>query len=221
MAFGPIITIPDDGREIVLAPFEREEVKEFISPGVRQLWVSKYLARHYSPTIDDEYEWFDRVRQHKDRLYWGIWVHEADSNNLVGVTELRDISYSHVNQAFSGVQISKPEYWGRGIASLAHRARIWYAFCQMGLHTIGSEVVSGNDASRKALEKVGYVYQYTRRNGNFIDGKLRHTDEFLVVNPIDRFWNDWWGDDEPTDDFLAARTKTKEILDWCDKYLVV
>ncbi len=219
MAFGPIMTIPNKNHTIILAPFEREDSLEFINPGMQQMGVTKYLSRRSAPVTDDEYEWYESIRKAKDNVIWGVWLEHNKTRELVGVTELMEIRYSHVNQATSGIQISKPEYWGMGIASLAHRARTWYAFEQMGLHRVKSAVIHGNIASRKALEKVGYTSVYTERNDMFVDGQLRHTDCLELLNPAETFWAQWWGSDTPGEEAAKARERTVETLQWCEKHL--
>lgn len=221
MAFGPILTIPDGQRTVILAPFSREDTLEFINPGMQQMRVTKYLRRQLAPVAEDEFEWHERVRQAKDSLVWGIWLEQNGAREIIGVTSLVDIRYGHVNVATSGIQISKPKHWGTGIASLAHRARTWYAFEQKGLHCIKSAVIQGNEASKKALHKVGYVDTNTERNEMFIDGTLRHAEYLAVVNPAELFWQTWWGSDTPSDDDIAARERTREVLTWCNEQLVV
>lgn len=221
MAFGPIITIPDTTRTVILAPFERDDTLEFIKPGMQQASVTKYLSHRSAPVSADQFEWYDRVRTAKDNVIWGIWIEQNDERELIGVTELMHIAYGHTDQAVSGVQISKKEYWGKGIVSLAHKARTWYAFEQLGLDRIRSEVVQGNAASLKALQNVGYTYVYTERNDVFVDGALRHMDCLELLNPADLSWQKWWGSDTPTERALEARHRTREVLTWCNQHLVV
>ena len=221
MAFGAIMNISDGGRTISLAPFTREESLEFISPGMQQLKVTKYLSRHTAPVQDDEYEWYDKVRKASDQIVWGIWIEKGGTRELIGNTTLLGVAYSHTNQATSGIQINKPEYWGQGIASLAHKARTWYAFEVMGLHRIKSAVIQGNIASLKALEKVGYTHVYTERNDVFVDGVLRHTDKLELLNPSELSWQLWWGDETPTEAAVSARVRTQEALKWARNTLDV
>lgn len=219
MAFGPILRISEPNRTIELAPFSKEESLEFVSPGMQQLHVTKYLSRRSAPVAEDEYAWHDKVRTTKNQLTWGVWVTTNGTRELIGASSLDNISYSHTNQATSGIQICKTEYWGQGIASIAHRARTWYAFTQMGLHAVKSEVIQGNGASRRALEKVGYSLTHTERNYTFIDGALRHLDHLELLNPNDTFWSQWWGSDVPTQKALEARTRTAETLAWCEEHI--
>ena len=231
MAFGPIMhyTVPKSGLRIELAPLTRESVQECINyehgGGMQRHQVTRYLGMETAPTVEDEQEWFDRIRKDSHKIVWGIWVIEGATRLLIGTSSLSDIGRdghaSFIRQATSGSQIFRPEYWGQGIAGTAHKARTWYAFTQLGLHRVKSAVIQGNAASVKALQGSGYDYVYTERNESFIDGALRHMDCFACLNPIDLLWSQWWHDDTPTQAALKARERTRHALAWADEHVVL
>jgi RimJ/RimL family protein N-acetyltransferase len=203
--------------QIELAPLSKEVMGEFVSPGMQQASVSRYLVHHAAYTKEDEEEWFDKTRADKSSLVWGIWVIEKGGRKLIGNTALAEIRWTHVHQATSGSLIFRQEYWGKGIASAAHKARTWYAFQHMGLHRIKSAVMRGNVGSYKALAKSGYSLVYVERNEQFIDGKLRHLDNLECLNPLDPFWTQWWHGDRPTKRALEARKITEQALAWAQQ----
>lgn len=227
MSFGPIMrfTVPKSGLKIELAPLTSESVQENISyehgGGMQRHSVTRYLGMNTVPTAEDEQEWFDMVRKDPNKLAWGIWMLEADRRMLIGVSSLDHIGQSghvkFIRQATSGSQVFRPEYWGKGIVSAAHKARAWYAFNQLGLCRINSAVIQDNVGSAKALGRSGYTYTHTDRNEQFSDGKLHHIDYFECLNPLDQFWSIWWGDDEPTTESVAARKLTQRAMAWADK----
>ena len=157
MSFGPIMRFSVGTLRIELAPLNKEVLGEFVSPGMQQFEVRKYTSSHVAPVLEDELDWYERVRTNKDSLVWGIWVIDKDTRTLIGVSSLFDIKIDHIHQATSGSMIFRKEYWGRGIASAAHKARTWYAFQHMGLHRIMSAVIQGNGGSLKALTRSGYT----------------------------------------------------------------
>ena len=227
MSFGPIMrfTVPKSGLKVELAPLTSESVQENInyehSGGMQRHSVTRYLGMSTAPTAEDEQEWFDKVRKDPHKLVWGIWLLEKGERTLIGVSSLDGIGQDghakFIRQATSGSQIFRTEYWGKGIASTAHKARVWYAFNQLGLHRIKSAVLQGNNGSAKALERSGYNYVYTERNEDYIDGQLRHLDCFECLNPLDTFWSQWWGEDEPTSESKKARELTRKAMAWADK----
>ena len=214
VAFGPIMKVKVGELDIELAPLTKESMEEFVKPGLQQASITRYLSRQAAPVLEDELEWFDKVRADKTRLNWGIWVVKGDERILIGDTALIDIQRKHIHQATSGSLIFNTQYWRKGIASSIHKARTWYAFQHMGLHRIMSAVIQGNEGSRKALEKSGYRLVYVERNEQFVDGELRHMDNLAVLNPLPTFWDQWWHGDEPDDEAIEARVVTEEIMAW-------
>ena len=228
MAFGPIMRFTVGDLRIELAPFAKSDMGEFISleygGGMWQFSVRKYTGRTNAPTLEDEEEHYEKVRKAIDRLVWGIWVitviDGTEQRLLIGVSDLFGFDEGGtklIQQATSGSMIFNKEYWGKGIASAAHKARTWYAFTQLGLHRIKSAVLQANIGSRKALERSGYTFVYTERNESFIDGQLQHLDCLECLNPNRLFWSQWWGADRPDPEKLAARKLTQRTLAWAEK----
>lgn len=217
MAFGPIMQFEVDGLHIELAPFTKDSMKEFVNPGMQQYSVLRYLGLSTANTVEDEEEWYDKMRKDDKRLVWGIWVVDGDTRTIIGNSALDAISRKHIHQATSGSMIFRTEYWGRGIASAAHKARTWYAFHYMGLHRIKSAVLQGNHGSLKALTRSGYTHVYTERNEMFVEGELRHLDCLECLNPREPFWSQWWHGDRPTKEQRLARAKTEQVLAWAEE----
>jgi RimJ/RimL family protein N-acetyltransferase len=219
MSFGPIMRFTVGELQIELAPLTKAVMAEFINPGMNLYTVNKFLANHVSHTIEDEEEHYEKVRKDATSMVWGIWLIEGDKRTLIGTTALHDIFISSalIRQATSGSLIFRKEYWGKGIASAAHKARTWYGFQHMGLHRIMSAVIQGNVGSRTALARSGYTLVYVERNTEFVDGAPRHQDNLECLNPNDPFWSQWWHGERPTARSLEARKLTRDVLTWAEK----
>lgn len=229
MAFGPIMRLQVGELKIELAPLTKEVMGEFVNiahgGGLQLQSVTRYMGMSWAPVADDEQEWFEKTRTAKDTLVWGIWLVEGEGDTLtrtpIGNSALFDIDRDGhsglIRQATSGSMIFRKEYWGKGIASAAHKARTWYAFHQMGLHRIKSAVIQANSGSRKALERSGYTFVYTERNEQYGDGQFHHLDCLECLNPLDLFWSQWWHGDRPTKASREARQLTREALSWADE----
>lgn len=217
MALGPIMKLKTDaGLQLELAPFSRDECLEFID-GFQRESVTRYLPFRSVQSIETEQEWYDATIRDKDSIIWGMWIVEQESRTLVGNISLREITHEHVIQATNGIVITDKNYWGRGIASAAHKALLWYSFRVYGLARIKSAVLQPNVGSWKAMEKYGYTHVYTERNETFDRGKLLHKDCLECLNPDDWAWRQWWGDDRPTRKSVEARAKTLVALEWSEK----
>ena len=224
MAFGPIMRFTVEDLVIELAPLTRESVSEFVSVehggGMQRHSVTRFLNMRFAPVLEDEQEWFDKKRTSKDEVIWGIWHIEDGKRILIGSSGIHDLGVKdsgYIRQATSGSVIFRPDYWNKGIGSAAHKARTWYAFGQLGLHSIKSETISGNRGSSKALSRSGYMYSHTDRNGHFVDGRMHHSRHYECLNPYDTFWDQWWLDDEPTAPAVEARQLTREAMSWAER----
>lgn len=219
MAFGPRMRFKVGELQIELAPITKETVGEYVAGpgGLQHHSIQRYLAMTWAPTAEDELDWYEKTRATKDNLCWGIWVINGDSRELIGNTVLEHITKWPTRQAVSGSLIFKKEYWGKGIASAAHKARTWYGFNQLGLIRIKSAVIQGNSGSRKALERSGYNLVYVERNETFIDGTLHHLDNLECLNPAPAAWRQWWHGDRPTTAAIQARIRTREALAWAEE----
>lgn len=221
MAFGPIMKLHTEaGLQLELAPFTRSEVAQFIG-GLQTASVLRFVGIPVM-TLEMEQEWYDKKSKDDNSVLWGIWALHDDERVLIGSTGINEIG-PHVPtqrgmiQGTTGITLTNKQYWGKGIASAAHKARTWYAFRQSGLIRLKSAVAQENGASRRALEKVGYTVVYTERNFQFVDGHHVHEDNLECLNPDDAAWQQWWGDDRPTRKAVEARVKTLEALEWAEK----
>lgn len=225
MAFGPIMRFTVGELQIELAPMTKEAMPEFVNlghgGGLQRRSITRYMGMDSAPTAEDEADWFEKTRVAKDSLIWGIWIVDGESRTLIGNSALVDIDKDGhsglIRQATSGSLIFRPEFWGKGTASVAHKARTWYAFNELGLHRIKSAVIKQNIGSRTALERSGYTFVYTERNEQYAQGELQHMDCLECLNPLELFWSQWWHGDRPSKTSLAARRLTREVMDWADK----
>lgn len=64
------------------------------------------------------------------------------------------------------------DFWGRGIATQAVKAICQKAFTAFDIIRIYAEPFSYNDASKGVLEKAGFTYEGTMRNGIYKNGEV-------------------------------------------------
>lgn len=214
--FGPIMTFElENGLKVKMAPIEQADMAMCISEGgLQSLEVTRYLSLRSAPTLLDEHEWYEKVRKDPGCLAWGIFVIEGAEQKLVGTSSYGYVEGRLLRTATSGVCIFNTDYWGKGLASACHKARTYFAFCEDAVVCIRSEVVTANNASDKALRSVGYTPVFVERNFALHRGKVVHSRCYQAINPLDRFWNQWWGDDRPPNKMLVARDKSLAAIAW-------
>jgi RimJ/RimL family protein N-acetyltransferase len=103
---------------------------------------------------------------------YGIW--EKTSGNYVGETYLANPDWK-VPRIEIGYFIIK-SYLGNGLATEAAKAATNLAFTKFGMSRVEMQVVSDNLASRRVVEKSGFIKEgYLRQNHRKKDGTLVDT----------------------------------------------
>lgn len=147
MGFGPRFEIPHtvDGKPCTIVmrgqqPGDAEALADMMD----DYTVQRFMLIRASFGLKDEEEWLESTRTNRAVTSWLISVIQDDKEVLIGNTALRQLD---CNRLASGILLAKPEYWGKGIASLTHRLRTWYAFAELGAYAIESDYIADNVAS--------------------------------------------------------------------------
>ncbi len=94
-----------------------------------------------------------------------------------GVFQKDDVYHKN---AEIGYYIGEP-YWGNGYATEAAEAIITHGFNSLPIERVCASVFSGNDASKKVLEKLGFNYDGVFRNSVFKFGEFRDEYHYSVM----------------------------------------
>lgn len=159
--FGPVLK----GDHVTLRPADDSDPPRFV-PWFADMEVTRYLGRRHAVALYQEIEFLKRAGESKNDVFWMI---DADGET-VGATGIHAIDWPNAH-ATTGIVIGAKEKWGRGIASEVMRLRTAYAFEQLNLRKLMTEVFVENAASRRALEKNGYRTAGTHREHFFTRGK--------------------------------------------------
>ena len=144
--FGPVLK----GEHVTLRPADDSDPPRFL-PWIADMEVTRYLGRRTGAALYQEVDFFKGVGEAKDTV---LWIIEADGE-AVGAIGIHEIDWQNAH-ATTGILIGAKDKWGKGIASEAMLLRTRYAFRELNLHKLMTEVFVGNVASRRALEKSGY-----------------------------------------------------------------
>jgi RimJ/RimL family protein N-acetyltransferase len=162
---GPIL----QGERVRLEPPRPEYIPTY------QRWfadmeLTRYLVYRFPFTVKQEEEWLEAVAKDEHRVIWAIVL--KTTGKLIGNTGLEKISWRN-RHAESGTLIGERDEWGKGYATEAMRLRTRYAFRELGLEKVFTHVIDGNEASRRALERVGYRQCGVWRRHVLVDGEWR------------------------------------------------
>ncbi|HYC74357.1 GNAT family protein [Brevundimonas sp.] len=112
---------------------------------------------------------------------WPFFIFADADQSLVGAITLSNVRRGVAESGTLGYWIGQP-WAGRGYATAAVRAVVAYAFHELNLHRVDAACVPTNLASRRVLEKAGFVLEgqaraYLKINGAWADHLL-----FGIVN---------------------------------------
>jgi RimJ/RimL family protein N-acetyltransferase len=185
--FGPKLRLEENNFGVTLTPLKKEWLK-YYAEGMSSLSINMFTNGTYGYTIEDEEDWYQKIRTDKQSVLWAII---PDGSDLpVGSTSLHGID-SVSGSSSTGIIIFDQNWWGKGVASRAHLLRTWFAADILCRLTIQSTVREPNTASRKALERVGYIVtgrtlRNAYRQGEYIDTlhlTWLHPEKHVVLYP--------------------------------------
>ncbi|HEY3066923.1 MAG TPA: GNAT family protein [Methylomirabilota bacterium] len=160
---GPVI----EGQRIRLEPPRAEFLPAYVR-WFADMEVTRYLVSRFPFTAKQEEGWLEETAKDPHKVVWAVMAKE--SGRLVGGTGLEKIDWRN-RRGESGTVIGEKDAWGKGYATEAMALRTAYAFRELGLEKVVTHVVLPNDASRRALERVGYRQCGLYRRHVFVDGR--------------------------------------------------
>jgi RimJ/RimL family protein N-acetyltransferase len=143
-----------EGEKVRLAPLDKERhlaaaLRWLNDPEVTRWTLMGDLPVHRLA----EEELFDRMSRGSDSdLLFAVETLEGEH---IGFSGLHRIEWRH-GCAVTGMVLGRTDLWGRGYGTDAARLRARYAFEVLGLRLLLSEVMDGNTASMRMLQKAGY-----------------------------------------------------------------
>jgi RimJ/RimL family protein N-acetyltransferase len=180
--FGPVI----EGERIRLVPMTPEMMPAYVR-WFADTEVTRYMGIPFPPTLAEENEWFERTAKSDRDVLWGILI----GDKHIGSTGIHGIDWRN-RKAVTGNMIGDKSEWGKGYGSEAVRLRTRYAFAEMGLEKLETEVFLENAGSRRCLEKAGYRQYGVARHDHWRHNK----------------WHDMWLADVLRTEWLEANGLT-------------
>ncbi len=176
--FGLTMRIEIEKVAVTLRAFKKEELPTLVE-GFSSLKVQMWTAQMFAQTLENEQEWFDRLRKSDTDCLWAIVIESEEKP--VGITGLNRIDVH--GSCTSGIVIWNAKLWGKGIATKAHLGRTLFASDYLNRFTIHTSVRVPNDASLKALQRVGYNICGIEPRTCFRQGRFEDTHHLIWLNP--------------------------------------
>ena len=159
--FGPVLR----GERVTLRPADDADPPRFV-PWFADMEVTRFLGRRQAVALYHEIAFLKSVGESKTDVFWMI---DADGET-VGATGIHAIDWPNAHGT-TGIVIGAKHKWGSGIATEVMRLRTAYAFDQLNLRKLMTEVFIENEASKRALEKNGYRTAGTHKQHFFTRGE--------------------------------------------------
>ena len=132
--------------------------------------VVKYMEMQAIKTREQADEWLGWMGSYfsaRDGLRWGVTL--KSDHTFIGSAGIhnwnRESQYAEI-----GYDINQ-HYWGNGYATEVSRALITFGINQMHLNRIEADIIAGNTASMRVLEKLGFHEEGILRERVYKDGK--------------------------------------------------
>src|SRR3954451_22114353 len=159
--FGPVLR----GERVTLRPADDADPPRFV-PWFADMEVTRFLGRRQAVALYQETQFLKSIGESKNDVFWMI---DADGET-VGATGIHAIDWPNAH-ATTGIVIGAKHKWRSGIATAVMRLRTAYAFDELNLRKLMTEVFVENVASRRALEKNGYQTAGTHKQHFFTRGR--------------------------------------------------
>jgi ribosomal-protein-alanine N-acetyltransferase len=108
-------------------------------------------------------------------IRWGIAL---KGQKIIGNLGFNNFTPGHRSVIVFAIM---PEYWNKGLMTEAIKEIVRFGFAELGVNRIEAEVIPGNLASEKALQKVGFMHEGLLRQWMFWEGKRNDINMYAIL----------------------------------------
>lgn len=162
------------GNKLLLRAIEEEDLRQLhVWANDPEIW--RNLGGWHMPSnFDSMLQWFANLKNDKVNQRWAVTL--KDTGQLIGTANLVTIDWKN-NNAFHGVMFGK-EFRGQGYGKDAVMAVMRYAFDELNLNRIDTDIIEHNVASLKLYESCGWKQEGRMRQWHYREG--RYWDKFVM-----------------------------------------
>lgn len=175
---------------LILREWQDSDVDDLVE-GLNNLNVSRWLAFVPYPYTEKHAQYYiDSIKNSND---YNFAIVLKSENKVIGNVSISSVSKIHLT-AGGGIWLNE-KYQGYGYGTEAFNKRIDFAFNELGLRKLENGYFSGNEASKKMQEKLGYKSEGVRRKkfismatGNIEDENLTGLlkEEWIDISKCDK-----------------------------------
>lgn len=145
--------------------------------------IIQYLDREPDTTLNQTLALIDLIKQNitdNKGITWGVVRQDAPEELLGTIGLWRMIPEHHRAEIGYGLH---PDHWQQGIMSEAMVAVLAFGFQALKLHSVEANVNPQNQASRRLLEKHGFVQEAHFRQNYFFQGQFLDSIIYSLLTP--------------------------------------
>lgn len=157
------------GKDIYLGPLSGKARLEGYTSWINDQETTLFMGSGRFP-LDEENlkDYINSYAKSKDGIILGIFLKK--SSRHIGNVTLHMIDWRNSN-AEIGVIIGDKKSRGKGYATEAIRLVADHAFNKLNLHKLYAGMIKGNEASKRAFEKVGFKVEGILKGHFYLNGK--------------------------------------------------
>jgi RimJ/RimL family protein N-acetyltransferase len=170
------------GKHVLLRAIEREDLP-LLNQWANDPEIQRLLGGWHFPTsLQDQETWFSSLSCNSLNQRFAVEVHGL---GLVGTANLVSIDWKN-RTAFHGMLLGEKKVRGKGYGVDTIEAIMRYAFDELGLCRLDTDIIVYNEASlRTYIEKCGWVEEGRRTQWYFREGQ--RWDKILVGITQERY----------------------------------
>jgi ribosomal-protein-alanine N-acetyltransferase len=149
------------------------EIKQKHLTDLFKLFGDSNVTKYYNlKTFDTEkdgqkfIDWYQKRFNEKSAIRWGIAI--KGNSNIIGTIGLNNFIQNH--RANIGYDL-QTEYWNKGYVTEALKTIVDFGFKYLEINRIEAEVMIGNSASERILDKLGFTKEGILRQWMFWNEK--------------------------------------------------
>jgi RimJ/RimL family protein N-acetyltransferase len=168
---GPVFI---EGDSVELCTAEREDL-EFLQQGMNHPGVRRYAGGDVP---------YNRQRYEDERF--DVILDDDVFHALVRAEGQRvgDVLLAPIDERRGWANLGywvHPDHWGKGYATEAASLAVTHGFEELALHRVSATIVADNEASKRVVEKLGFVHEGTKRDDAFVGGEYVDREVYAVL----------------------------------------
>lgn len=158
-----------ESKNIFLRPLSKEDGFDNYANWLNDQETTLFIGSGKFPsTIEGLRGYIDFYNKSKDGMLLGIFLKKSSKH--IGNITLHQISWKD-RHAEIGIIIGDKKSRGKGYATEAVRLVADHAFNKLNLRKLYTGMIKGNEASKRAFEKVGFKVEGVLRGHFYLNGK--------------------------------------------------